>query len=65
MTFQTIGTFLLVFVRLTLGKVGLDGVEKVTPDINFILSPYYRSYSADRDFLYESLSNSRLLWAMT
>ena len=50
MAFQTIGKFLVAFARLTLGKVGVDGVEKVTSDINFILSPYYRSYSADRDF---------------
>ena len=43
--------------------LGHDG--KVTSDINFILSPYYRAFSPDRDFLYESLLNSRLLWAMT
>ena len=41
---------------------GHDG--KVTSDINFILSPYYRSESADRDFLYEWLLNSGLLWTM-
>ena len=38
---------------------------KVTSDTNFILSPYYRPLIGDGDFLYESLLNSRLLWAMT
>ena len=42
---------------------GHDG--KVTSEINFILSPCYRTFSADRDFLYGSLLNGRLLWAMT
>ena len=42
---------------------GHDG--KVTSDINLILSSYYRSFRADRDFLYELLLNSRLLWAKT
>ena len=42
--------------------LGHDG--KVISHINFILSPYYRSYSADRDYLYELLINIRLLWAM-
>ena len=42
---------------------GHDGKE--TSDINFILSPYYRSFHAERDFLYEALLNTRLLWAKT
>ena len=68
-TFETTRKFLIVFVKLILEKRGLtylpghDG--KVTSDINFILSPYYKSFSAGRDFLDESLLNSRLLWAMT
>ena len=49
-----------------LGLTDLPGHDgKVTSAINFILSPYYRSFRADRDFLYESLLNSRLLWAKT
>ena len=36
---------------------------KVTLDINFILSPYYRSLSVDTYFLYESLLDVKLLWA--
>ena len=49
-----------------LGLTDLPGHNgKVTSDINFILSPYYSSLSADGDFLYESLLNSGLLWAMT
>ena len=38
---------------------------KVTLDINFILSPYYRSWSIDKDFLHELLLNSRFLCAVT
>ena len=50
-------------------KLGLTNLPrhdgKVTLDIDFIFSPYYRSYVADRDILYESLMNNRLPWAMT
>ena len=42
---------------------GHDG--KVMSDMNFILSPYYRSKSSGSDFLYESSINSGLLWAKT
>ena len=49
-----------------LGLTDLPGHDgKVTSAINFILSPYYRSFRADRDFLYEPLLNSKLLWAKT
>ena len=47
-------------------KLGLTDLPshdgKVTSDINFILGPYYRSFRADRDSLYEWLLHSRLLW---
>ena len=42
---------------------GHDG--KVMSDMNFILRPCYRSYVIDRDILYKSLFNSRLLWVKT
>ena len=70
MTFETTVKFLIVFVRLILGKkkvgvfTGPHG-GKVTSDINFILSPYCRPLTADRDFSFESFLNSRLLCAMT
>ena len=58
--------FLWDSYRRKLGLMDLPGHDgKVTSDINFILSPYYRSFRADRDVLYESLLNSRLLWAKT
>ena len=41
---------------------GHDG--KVMSDMNFILSPYYRSKRSGSDFLYEFI-NSGLLWAKT
>ena len=54
MTFETTGKFLIVFVRLIFGKAGVDGFtgtrRKVASNINFILSPYFRSLSGDKDF---------------
>ena len=51
------------FCKTDIGKMEVDGFTRPRRESDvyykFCLSPYYRSLSADRDFLYKLLLNSR------
>ena len=68
MTFKATVEFVIVFVRLILVKLGADGFtgprreSDIRYECNFKIALKGRSFREDRDYLYEWLLHTRLLW---